>query len=370
MTDAPSFIERDPTTIVAEMVAELESRLGKELYPAQVERLLVDFIAYRELLMREAVQDGACQNLVRFAREPMLAELAQLMGVPRVLAVPAETVVRLTFSGPLPALTTLPAGWQVSTASGVLFATVEPSTVLPGALTHDVRVVAAVAGSAGNGLAAGQIDRVVAVAVLPLESVSNLAETSGGADDEDVERWRQRIQAAPERYSWGGEGRYRELALQVAPDLTDVRVLSPSPDGRIDVVLLGANGPPAETVVQRVSTVLTGRRDRMLNDRVTVKSAQPVDYTVHVSVDVLSRYVPELVLATVRERLAGWVAARGQRLGGDIVPGQLQAAIGAVDGLYDLRIVEPAATRVLSQTQWPRCTGVTVQLGRVIDDVF
>lgn len=80
----PQFVERDPAAIVAAMVADYEAKSGKTLYPAQVERLLIDMVAYRETLTRMAIQEAACQNLLAFANFPMLDYLGELVGVVRL----------------------------------------------------------------------------------------------------------------------------------------------------------------------------------------------------------------------------------------------------------------------------------------------
>ena len=76
----PSFIDRDPQAITAEIVAQYEQLTGKTLYPAQVERLLIDVIAYRETLVRIGIQEAAKQNLVAYARAPMLDYLTRIPG--------------------------------------------------------------------------------------------------------------------------------------------------------------------------------------------------------------------------------------------------------------------------------------------------
>lgn len=85
-------IPNDPQTITNEIVAQYEAATGKTLYPAQVERLLIDLIVYRETLLRAAINDAARQNLVRFARAPMLDYLGELVGVTRL---PGEDDERL-----------------------------------------------------------------------------------------------------------------------------------------------------------------------------------------------------------------------------------------------------------------------------------
>lgn len=92
---APSFVARDPAAITAEIIAQYESLTGKTLYPAQIERVLVDIIAYRESLLRVALQDAALQCLVRYARAPMLDRLGENIGTPRLTADESDDDYRL-----------------------------------------------------------------------------------------------------------------------------------------------------------------------------------------------------------------------------------------------------------------------------------
>ena len=92
MSDALKIVPDDPQAVTAEIVAAYEAATGKTLYPAQIERLLIDLISYRETLLRAAINDAARQNLVRFARAPMLDYLGELVGVIRL---PGEDDERL-----------------------------------------------------------------------------------------------------------------------------------------------------------------------------------------------------------------------------------------------------------------------------------
>ena len=80
----PSFVDRDPAQIVAAVVADFERETGRTLYPAQVERLLANVLAYRETLLREAIQDAAKCNLLRYSRSTALDMLGELLGVARL----------------------------------------------------------------------------------------------------------------------------------------------------------------------------------------------------------------------------------------------------------------------------------------------
>src|SRR5260370_22523285 len=85
----------DPNKILADMIAEFEAASGRTLQPAQVERLLINLYAYRESLVRNAIQFAAEQNLLAFASFP-IDYLGQLLGVSRLASQPAVTTLQFT----------------------------------------------------------------------------------------------------------------------------------------------------------------------------------------------------------------------------------------------------------------------------------
>ncbi len=84
MTVRPEFVARDAETITADQVTDWEGFTGKTLYPAQVERLLIDLLSYRETLTRQAIQETGEQNLLSFALGDALDALAELLGASRL----------------------------------------------------------------------------------------------------------------------------------------------------------------------------------------------------------------------------------------------------------------------------------------------
>src|SRR5260370_18366081 len=91
----------DPNNILADMIAEFESASGRILQPAQVERLLINLYAYRESLVRNAIQFAAEQNLLAFASFPMIDYLGQLLSVSRLPSQPAVPTIQLTLTSAL-----------------------------------------------------------------------------------------------------------------------------------------------------------------------------------------------------------------------------------------------------------------------------
>jgi phage-related baseplate assembly protein len=79
-----NFIERNPQKVLEECIAEYERLSGQVLHPATPERILIDILAYRESLLREAIQDACLQNTVDNARGEFLDALGRLLGVVRL----------------------------------------------------------------------------------------------------------------------------------------------------------------------------------------------------------------------------------------------------------------------------------------------
>src|SRR5271166_6080833 len=120
----------DPNLILADMVAEFETAAGRTLYPAQVERLLINLYAYRESLVRNAIQYTGQQNLLAFAAFPMIDYLGQLLGVTRLAAQSATANLQFTLSEPLSVSYTIPAQTSVGTTDGQFaFATIGDLTI-------------------------------------------------------------------------------------------------------------------------------------------------------------------------------------------------------------------------------------------------
>lgn len=367
--EAPSFIDRDPQAVTAAMVAEYEAMSGKTLYPAQVERLLVDLVAYHESLVRIGVQEAGELGLVAFSRAPILDYLAEGRGVTRLPAQPARATVRLAFVAPAETAFQIPAGLRVETGGGVQFAGEQAVDVADGDVDAEIVVAAVESGAAANGYLPGQVSVLVDELPIAVDLVENLSVTAGGMEAEDDERLRARIMRAPESFSMGSAGRYRQAAMTAALDVVDAQVFSPSSDGAVHVVLLGRDGPPPAETVALVQAALADKKGRMLGDRIVVMPAQAVDYEITLEIDVLASRVPDRVLSIARERCLAFAGNLARRLGGDIVPAQIKTSLHDIDGLYDVRISAPASRRVLEIYEWPRCTGVTVALGRMVSDV-
>lgn len=180
----PEFFARDPQAIAADLVAEVEARTGQTLRPGQYDRLLVDVVAYLESLFRIAANEAARQNLLAYARYPMLDHLAALWGVVR-LEGEGDAALRARIRA-------APDGWSVAGPR---------AAYRWHALSADPAVVDVAVASPEPGLV-----RVTVLAADGLPSAETLAAVDAALSDDAVRPLCDTVAvAAPERVTYGIE---------------------------------------------------------------------------------------------------------------------------------------------------------------------
>ncbi|MGI2326175.1 MULTISPECIES: baseplate assembly protein [unclassified Methylococcus] len=360
----PDFIDRDGQAVTQALIAGWEQMTGKTLYPAQVERLLIDLIAYRETLARIGIQEAAKLNLVNFSRAPMLDYLGELVGVSRLPAQSARTVLRFSLEHPAATSVVIPKGTRVaaggtdSRSSVAEFATDTGVTIPAGAISVEVNATAAGAGPSANGILPGWIRDLIDVPANGL-SVTNLGTSYGGLAAEDDERLRMRIKLAPERFAVAGPAlAYRWHVLSVSQTLVDVGITSPAP-GRVNVYPLTASGLPDAALLDAVRAVLNQDKVRPLTDWVTVLPPSRVPFAVSARVRAFGAVSEAAVVAGVRTSLEGFAAELRSTLGRDLVPSQWIERAQKVPGVYRVELDAPGF-RELQPHEWPDAESVTV----------
>lgn len=359
----PDFVARDASQIVRECIEKYEADTQRTLGPTDVERIIIDLQAYREHLVRIAIQEAAKQTLLTYSRFPMTDYIGDIVGAVRLDAQPAKTTLRWTMRAVSGVATPLALGSRARTKDGkVVFATDAPVEVAAGELTVDVTATASAAGPLGNGYVAGQV--AVIVDDLPLfASVENTTTTADGTAIEDEDRYKERIRQAPKGFSTAGPSdAYRYHALSAHPDVADVSVTRPTA-GTVRVTVLAKAGAPTSAMLDAVTTALNDENVRPICDTVEVVAATPVDYTIAARLKAKSSALGAGVTSDSLVALATTAAEtyrddRASRLGRDVVPSQLQALM-MVDGAYSLELDAPAFVDI-GDGQWARCTSIAV----------
>lgn len=362
----PSFIERDPQAITTEIIAQYELLTGKTLYPAQVERLLIDVIAYRETLVRIGIQEAAKQNLVAYARAPMLDYLGELVGVTRLPAQPAKTTLRFTFAPPLATDLLIPAGTRVEGGDGTaIFATDADVTLLAGQLSIDTAATCEEPGAAGNAWQPGQINNMVDELGDVEVTATNTTVTSGGVEEEEDDRLRERIKLAPEAFSTAGSRlAYVFHAKSAHQNIVDVAVLSPTPSV-VKLYPLLTTGLPDANMLSLVEATCSADRVRPLTDNVQALAPTLIDYVIDAQLVLYKNTDVASVLTQAQAAAEAYAADRAAGLGRDVVPVQVDAVL-RVAGVYDIVRAAPAKI-VLAKNEWARCTRISLVVTGTVD---
>jgi len=366
----PVFVEADYEKIINELIASWEAQTGEKLDPAQVERLILNVIAYRENILKLAINEAAKQNLLAFAKGEKLDHLGALLGVQRLPSQPALTTLRFEFQEPLPVQILIPKGTQVRSSDGkVVFQTKEDVNAEIGSEYIDVLAECTEAGNLGNGYEAGTINELVN----PLPYVSkvyNITITTGGVDVEDDDRFRSRIQLAPESFSnAGSKGAYIYWAKTAHQDIVDVAAESPEP-GVVNVYPLLKGGViPGEEIISLVKETLNADKVRPLTDKVQVLPPEPVNFDINVDLYIYKGYTPltNTIKAEAKNRLNAYAEKLKNKLGMDIVPEQIIDLLQSISGVYRVVVNSPSNCQVLPLNQVAIVNLITVNIAGAVD---
>ncbi len=360
----------DPNLVLADMIAQFEAAAERTLQPAQVERLLINLYAYRESLVRNAIQYAAQQNLLAFAIFPMIDYLGQLVGVTRLAAQSAITTLEFTLSSVLTVAITIAEGTLAGTADGQYsFATTAALAIPAGTLSGTVTASAVQPGPGANGYLAGQVNTLLGPSAT-IASVNNTTVTAGGSFPETDDHLRSRIQAAPNQFSVAGPaGAYRFFALGVDPSIVDAQIVSPAP-GQVNVYILtgpvtiqpqtapNSAGVAGTPLLERVSSALSADSVRPLTDTVSVFAVTEVDYQIAATVTLYSDADPVATMTAATDAAVQYALELAAKVQRDIVPSQVIAAL-SVAGVYEVSLTAPAYTQ-LSAGQWANCNAISL----------
>jgi len=360
----------DPNLILADMVAAFQTAAGRTLLPAQVERLLINLYAYRESLMRNAIQYAGQQNLLAFASFPMLDYLGQLLSVTRLPAQAASATLQFTLANVLSVSYTISAGTPVGTSDGQFVFATNADLELPAGATAGTVVASATSpGEAADGYLAGQINVQLNPSVL-IAGVVNTTVSAGGSSPETDEHLRTRIQAAPNQFSVAGpEGSYRYFSLSADPTVVDAQIVSPAP-GQVNVYVLtgpivaqpgaspNTSGIASGALIAKVAAELNADNVRPLTDTVNVLAATEVDYQIAGTITLYADADPASAMAAVNVAAQDYAIALASRIQRDIVPSQIIEAL-SIPGVYEVSLTAPTYAQ-LQAGQWANCIAITL----------
>ncbi|RBO11102.1 baseplate assembly protein [Pantoea sp. 3_1284] len=180
---------------------------------------------------------------------------------------------------------------------------------------------------------------------------------------ESNDDFRARIAAAFEGLSVAGPtGAYEYHAKSADGRVADASAISPSPAVvTVTVLAREGNGAAAGDLLAVVNAALNSENVRPVADRVSVQSAEIVNYEIEAEIYLYPGPEAEPVRAAAEAKLAAYVSAQ-RRLGRDIRLSALYAAMH-VEGVQRVSLIKPVADVVLDRKQAAYCTGYVLTVG-------
>lgn len=150
--------------------------------------------------------------------------------------------------------------------------------------------------------------------------------------------------------------------------VADARALSPEPcDALIIVLSREGTGVAGQELLDIVYAALTPEDIRPVCDRVTVQSAEIIDYQIDAELQLYDEgnTAQEPILAAANTRLQRFVDAQHRqrrRIGVSIYRDAIKAALH-VEGVEHVNLISPADHLIITNTQAARCTSKSVRIG-------
>ncbi len=362
------FTITDPVYYEKELIKAYETITERTLFPADPERLLLNVITYILALLAFKIDWSAKQNILSFAEGQYLDALAEFYGVKRLPARPAVTTLRFSVDEPLSFDVHIPAGTRVTPDGNIYFKTTESAVIPAGELFVDVQAECETPGSIGNGFEIGQINQFVDV-VPYVSKVENISMSLYGADEEDDERFRERIRLSIERFTTAGSRfAYIYHTKTAHQDIEDVEVYSPAP-GQVKILFLLKNGElPSENMLNLVSDYLNNEKIRPLTDEVIVSAPQIVNYSVNLTYYIHRKDETKINIITeqVEKAVQDFISWTGSKIGRDVLPEELIRRIKDA-GAYRVVLNSPTYLEITKE-QVAKGVIEIVSYGGLIDD--
>lgn len=318
---APPVVETlDYEAILAENIAKAQELLGDD-YDLTDEAdpvvAVIEAFAYRELILRQRVNDAAKAVMIAYAGEGDLENLGALMDVPRQVITPADE----------------------DTGADAVMEDIE---------VYRRRILMAPAGFSVAGPAGAYLFHA-------LSASSDVLDVSVDAPDPDD------IKTA-----------VITLLVDHSVDASVIAAMQAMLDaanwpGTVIVTVLSrtGNGAAPQATLDAVSTKLNSDSIRPLTDYVITQSAEIVDFSVDATVYCYDGPDRALLLAMGREQLDAYIE-ESKRLDRDITPSGINKALRP-DGVQNVVIRQPPGPVPISIFQAPHCIAINIVDGGVAE---
>ncbi|HED2500225.1 TPA: baseplate J/gp47 family protein [Serratia marcescens] len=181
---------------------------------------------------------------------------------------------------------------------------------------------------------------------------------------ESDEALRLRAQSAFEGMSVAGpSAAYEYFARSASGKVADARATSPAPAEVVIAVLsTDSDGTASPELLAAVTAAVNDEEVRPLGDRVTVRSADIVDYSIDAELFLYPGPESEPIINAAMASLRSFLADNDKKIGRDVARSAISASLH-VQGVQRVALRSPSTDLQISDTQAARNIGYTVENG-------
>ncbi|MDQ9534438.1 baseplate assembly protein [Serratia marcescens] len=181
---------------------------------------------------------------------------------------------------------------------------------------------------------------------------------------ESDEALRLRAQSAFEGMSVAGpSAAYEYFARSASGKVADARATSPEPAEVVIAILsTDGDGTASPELLAAVTAAVNDEEVRPLGDRVTVRSADIVDYSIDAELFLYPGPESEPIINAAMASLRGFLADNDKKIGRDVARSAISASLH-VQGVQRVVLRSPATDLQISDTQAARNIGYAVENG-------
>lgn len=180
---------------------------------------------------------------------------------------------------------------------------------------------------------------------------------------ENDENLRKRILEAPQGFSVAGpESAYIYYGKLADAKVKDISSRSPEPCNiSIAVLSYDGDGTASEELVQKVANQLNDEEIRPLGDRVTVRSAEIINFEVKLKLEIENTPNIPMIIEEVKNNIQNYVNSQHKLVGVMAISG-IYASCHAIEGVKRVILESPSADIETQDYQAPYCTNIEVSL--------
>lgn len=183
---------------------------------------------------------------------------------------------------------------------------------------------------------------------------------------ESDDAFRERIQLAFDTLSVAGpEAAYKKISRDADGRVGDVTVVSPQP-AYITLTILQADsqtGTASPELIDIVRNAVNAEDKRPIGDRVTIQSAQIINYEIQAKLYIGKDPEAATLLQQAIRNVSDY-ATKQKRLGRSIRLSAIYAALH-VEGVSRVELIKPIADVALTPAQASYCTNISVEIGGI-----